>query len=122
MKVYNIISHKKGESLVELVIATAVFVVVASAIMGVMTSSGRITEKNAQMRVNYENVVGIMDCYLNNADPALGTDYEVNIDFNATGNNKTVECVKIYEADLSADLLAGADTENMVSVGIVKKK
>ncbi len=115
-------SNKHGETLVEVVIAVGIFTIVACAIMGVLVSSGNITQSNENMRVNYENVVGVMDCYIKNADASLGADISVDVEFKSSSTHKTIDCVKIFEGDLPASELVGVDGTNLVNIGIVKKK
>lgn len=57
----KLLKNKSGMTLVEVVIAIAVFVVVSSGIMVVMVSSQNVTVSNYNRRIKNEVVVGSMD-------------------------------------------------------------
>lgn len=115
----RLLKNNKGESLVEVLIATGVLVIISSAIIASLYSSGNVTESNKKMRVNYETSVGTMDTYISGADTSIGTDVSINITFpNDTDEN--VDCVQIYEGDLP---MADPSADNQAQrTGITKKK
>jgi type II secretory pathway component PulJ len=121
----KLINNKNGSSLVEVVVAIAMFSIVATAIVAVLFSSRTVTDQNMDMRINYENTVGRMDRKLEagtettTAAPAGGSgdsgssdvssDVEVSVKFPTDSSAVSVSSVKTVDGKYNG-------------VGIVKAK
>lgn len=121
-KLNKLIKNKRGSSLVEILIATAVLVIISSGIMAALLTSTKTTVVNEDIRYDHERAVGRMDTYIDAADTSIGTDITVNVKFGYDNSTNTVDCVKIYQSNLPGAELVGFDPDDMQGVGIIKKK
>lgn len=112
----KLLRNKCGSTLIEVVIAIAVFVVVASGIMVVMISSQSITLNNYEKRQKNEVIVGSMDV-------ALSSKAEGSTEI--TTGSMSVSDMDVDVSFSSGDPLS-IPSQSMVNtnqhIGFVKKK
>jgi type II secretory pathway pseudopilin PulG len=107
--VKKLLSSKDGNTLVELIIAVALFTIISSAVMGSMVTAQKISSSNHENKPKYEAKVGAMDEMLNGDTSAVdGEDVNVTVKF-PTGDSVTVASKKIKDDELQ-------------NIAIVKKK
>jgi type II secretory pathway component PulJ len=112
-----VINSKKGSSMVEVVVAIAIFTIMATAIVAILFSSRTVSEENLTIRKSYESTVGRMDSQLEgelSATPAGGgsttlTDVSVSVKFPTDSSATSVDCQKAVDGTYGG-------------VGIVKAK
>lgn len=104
-----LIKSKEGFSLIEMVIAIALFTVISCGVVGALVTSQRTTVLQYESRPKYESAVGIMDEKLDQDLSAVaGEDISVSVQFPGGGTS-----------NVSAKAIRNADMQN---VAIVKKK
>lgn len=105
----KLINNKTGSTLIEVVIAVALFTLVAGIATSAMVSSAKVTEEGYKKRPVYESSVGNMDETLMSAPAAdVGEDVTVDVEF-PSGNTKQIDSKIIV-------------SNNFGGIGVVKMK
>lgn len=95
-----LIKSKEGFSLIEMVIAIALFTVISSGVLMAMVSSQHTSLKEYENKPKYEATVGKMDEMLDgDTSSTPGTDTSVNVQF-PTGANVNVNSKVIRDNEL----------------------
>jgi type II secretory pathway pseudopilin PulG len=106
------LKSNSGSTLVEVVIAVAVFTIVASSITAILVSSQKLSFNNYDSRKNYEGAVGTMDSALDGSSDSIEVNTEeatISVSFPSGGGGSTnIDVQKILDDDYH--------------IGVVKKK
>lgn len=94
----NLLKSNDGVTLVEIIIAIAVFVVVSSMAVTVMVSSQKITMNNYEQYTEVEKKIGVMDQTLNSNSGIAGEEVDVKVDF-PDGSSVTLDATKMLDSD-----------------------
>jgi prepilin-type N-terminal cleavage/methylation domain-containing protein len=85
----KLVNNNSGMTLVEVLVAVAIFALVTTGIIAAMASSARVTTNNEKTREAYESYVGAADVALGSgASDGAGyivEDSSVSVDFQETG-------------------------------------